>query len=512
MTITRRGLLAAPAALAVGHSVRSAMAQAGGTLRVVQPWEFRSLRMAESGFVYGRTGIVETLVSCDLEGSPVPGVAESWTAHEQGRLWRLRIRAGMRFHDGTAVTAAAAKASMERLLPHALYLQRVGISGIDAEGDDLVIRLKAPFSPFLEFLNDSSVPILAASAFDAAGEVTALVGTGPFRATAVDLPRSIALARHEGYWRGTPAFATARFDAVPNGETRANIAIAADADLVMNIPSQSVARVAAGRMRVDRAIIPRTHILMLNAAKPQFAEPRLRQALSMAIDRQGIATTIMRNPALAATQYIPPTLSAWHQKGLAPLRQDVPAANALLDAAGWMRGPDGIRARNGVRFAGTLRTFVNRPELPVIATAFQAQFRAIGFDLAISVGESQAITEGQRDGTLELGLSSRNLVMVPDPISSIALDFASDTVVPGAAGATNWRNDGLRRDVADYLASHDDVAKAGLRRAIVGVLQEELPVIPIVWYDQIAAVGSGLAGFVNDPFEQRLSLDRLRAG
>jgi len=277
-------------------------------------------------------------------------------------------------------------------------------------------------------------------------------------------------------------------------------------------PTPSVSRVGAGgRMRIASAVIPRTHILMPNCAKPQFADARTRRALSLAIDRAGIAASIMRNPGLTATHYLAPMLSEWHFADVDPLRQDVAAARRVLDEAGWVPGPDGVRAKDGVRFAGTFRTFVNRPELPVIASALQSQFKAIGFDLAISVGEFQAITEGQRDGTLDLGLSSRNTTIVPDPVSTITLDFTSDVPAPGATGATNWRNDDIRRSVAGYLGAAEEAMRPPIRRRIVEILQQELPVILIVWYDQIVAVGSRVDGFVVDPFEHRVRLERLTA-
>jgi len=172
-------------------------------------------------------------------------------------------------------------------------------------------------------------------------------------------------------------------------------------------------------------------------------------------------------------------------------------------------GADGVRAKDGIRFAGIVRTFVNRPELPVIATAFQSQFKAIGFDLSISIGEFQAIAEGQRDGTLDLGLSSRNTTVVPDPVSTITLDFTSDVPTSGATGATNWRNDDLRRSVASYFGATEESMRPPIRRRIVEILQQELPVIAVVWYDQIVAVGNRIEGFDVDPFEHCLRLERL---
>ncbi len=509
--LSRRAVLAGTAAFAVPPLIRSARAQPiAQTLRVVQPWEFTSLQPGDSGFAYTRGGIIETLLAVEPSGRIVPAIADAWSVSDTARLWRLHIRNGVRFHDGTPCSAQAVKASFERLLPNSIYLNSAGIAGIDAEDEHVLFRLRNPFGPFLAYLVDNSAPVLGPASFDAEGKVIALIGTGPYKVTRLALPRSIELERFSGYW-GEPASVPAvRYDAATNGETRANIAIAADAELVLNVSAPSIARIqAAGAMKIERSVIPRVHTLMLNCGKPQFSDRRVRQALSMALDRQGIATGIMRNAALAATQYLPPILPEWHFGDLEPHRLDVAAANALLDQAGWVRGGDGTRVKDGVRFGGSIRTFANRPELPVIATAMQAQFRQVGFELAIQVGEFSAISEAQRDGTLDLGLTSRNLTIVPDPIATILLDFASDTISPGASGTTNWRHDGLRSLVARYRSEVDDERKAGLRRQIAAIIHTELPLIPVVWYEQIVAASRKISGFTLDPFEQRLMLDRV---
>jgi peptide/nickel transport system substrate-binding protein len=504
-----RRVLLAGAVLAT-IAPRRAAGQESAVLRLVQPWELRAILPGPDGTAITRMGYAETLVAADPNGRIVPSLASRWSADETGTTWRFAIREEAIFHDGTPVTAANVAASFERLLPDSLYASRAGIRSVSAEGGTLVLGLAAPFGPLLAHLTDPSCAVMAPAAFDAQGRVSRPISAGPFRLVSSDAPRGVVLARHTQHWAPPSPFAELRFDTVVNGETRANIAVAGDTGLVFNIPTPAIQRLSGARgMAVDRSIIPRTHILMPNAALPHFATPELRRALSLAIDRAAIASGIMRNPALAATQYVPPPLSAWHDAALAPLRHDPAEANRILDAAGWQRGTDGVRIRSGVRYAGLVRTFANRPELPIIATALRQQFRAIGFDLTIRVGEWPAIFEGQRDGTLQLGLSSRNLAIVPDPVSTIATDFTTDASSPGAVGQTNWRHPGLRQHVAAYTASVDEPARARLRRAIVGVLQNELPVIPVVWYDQIVAVSNRFAGFVNDPFEQRLHLDRI---
>lgn len=510
MALNRRDVIMA-AASAATVAARPGDPKRSEAIRVVQPWEIRSLLPGPEGTAITRMGYAETLVAADPDGRIVPSIATRWASNERGSTWRFAIRDRAFFHDGTPVTAASVVLSFERLIPGSLYLHRAGIQSVSADGNAIVLKLAAPFGPLLAHLTDPSCAVMAPAAFDAQGRVSRPVSAGRYRVLSSDAPRGVVLARHAQAFQAASPFAELRFDAVTHGETRANIAVAGDAGLVFNIPTPAIQRLAGTRsMRVDRSIIPRTHILMPNAALPQFATATLRRALSHGIDRAAIASGIMRNPALAATQYVPPPLAEWHDPALPPLRHDPAAANRILDEAGWRRGADGVRVRDGLRYAGLVRTFANRPELPIIATALQQQLRAIGFDLSIRVGEWPAIVEGQRDGTLELGLSSRNLAIVPDPVSTIATDFTTDASPPGAVGQTNWRHPGVRRDVAAYAASFDDGEKQRLRRAITAVLQDELPVIPIVWYDQIVAVSDRFTGFVNDPFEQRLHLDRIR--
>jgi peptide/nickel transport system substrate-binding protein len=506
--MTRRSILLGSAALSATMLSPAYAQTPARTLRVVFPFEFRTLTPADTGYVFVRAGVTETLVLSDPDGSVVPGVAESWQVSADGLSWRFKIRA-TRFHDGTPVTAEIVKASMEKLAPKANYLQGAGIVGFTASGQDLTIRLAKPFGSLLSHLVDPSAPILAPSAFDASGNVVKLIGTGPYRIASLELPRALQLAAFPDYWGQKASVASVQFEGVANSDTRTNIVLAGDADFVQNIPATALARVtSANTMQTHRIVVPRTHVLQVNAALPQFADAGTRRALSMAIDRVGIATTIMRNPALAATQYLSPAISGWHSPDLKPYVQNVAGANALLDAAGWARGSDGIRAKAGVRFAGTVRTFAFRAELPVIAAALQAQFRAVGFDLSVNVGEPAAVMQAQRDGTLELGLNSRNLAIVPDPISTIAVDFTRDQSA-GQGGAVNWKNQQIRDDVAAYMLTAEAGERARLRRRIAGVIHDELPTIPIVWFEQINAVAPRVTGYVPDPFDVRMSLNRM---
>ena len=126
---------------------------------------------------------------------------------------------------------------------------------------------------------------------------------------------------------------------------------------------------------------------------------RVRQALSDAIDRQGIAQSVMHADNAAAAQILPPIFKDWQIKTQSTQPSPQAIKQRLLDT-GFTEGNDGMLQKDGKPFKFTLRTFSDRPELPIIATALQAQWKKIGVDVDVSVGNFSEIPSGHQDGTL----------------------------------------------------------------------------------------------------------------
>ena len=303
--------------------------------------------------------------------------------------------------------------------------------------------------------------------------------------------------------------ARVRYTAVVNGDTRANIALAGDADLVFTLAPQAVPRInASGQAHVESLTIPRPRFITLNLGLPQFSDVRVRQAMSLGIDRAGIAAGILRNPASAATQLLPPVLKEWYNPDLPPLRTDPAAARAMLDAAGWVKGQDGIRTKAGARLAASMLVPTNRPELTVMATAVQSQLRGIGIEIAVEPIQSSSVPETVRNNTMQSTLIARTYVNVPDPIATIIPDYTLERIVWGTA---NWSDrDRMRALTTQYVESFDEARRAGLRRDITRLIQDEMPVIPVSWFEHTVAVSSRVRDVVIDPFETNYYLSGVR--
>ncbi|MGL5445808.1 MAG: ABC transporter substrate-binding protein, partial [Rhabdaerophilum sp.] len=483
--------------------------QAEAVLRVVAPWEYTSNEPSDVGYILARMGVAETLVQVEPDGKLVGGIAESWSIDADKLTWRFPIRQGLTFHDGTPVTAASVAASLKTAFAGE-SLVAVPLDSVTADGNAVVIRTKSAFSVLPAFLVDYSAIVLAPAAYGADGKVQKVIATGPYKITSIDGKTVIELERFEGA-RVKAATAKARYTAVPNGDTRANIAVAGDADLVFTLAPTATQRInSAGQMKVESLTIPRIRPIAFNSGLPQFEDVRVRRAISMAIDRKGIAAAILRHPGSAATQLLPPVLADWHNKDLAPIAYDMEGAKKLLDAAGWMPAADGVRAKNGVRLASKLLTIANRPELPPMAAAIQAQLKQIGMEITIEAGQASAIPAAIREGKMEMTMFARTYVNVPDVIATIIPDYTRERSVWGTVG---WSGRDKIKPLADeYVSSFDEARKTQLRSEITRTIHDEAPVIPVAWFEHTVAVSSRARNVVIDPFETRYLLDRIMIG
>ena len=469
------------------------------TLRIIAPWEITGLDPIRSGYIFTRLQITETLTGADDGALPQAQLAGSWTTSEDGLTWRFALRPNARFHDGSPVTADAVVRALQRskAAPGGV-LVNAPIASIEADGKNVVVRTTKPFVSLTAFLANSSTMILAPSAYE--GEtVRAIVGSGPYRVVDVQPPLRVEAARFEQWDGPAPKIERVTYLAVGRGETRTAMAESGQAELVVNLPPESVDRLRRNsRLDVQVLAIPRTRTVKVNAGGPFFSDVRVRQALSLAINRNGIATALLRNPAAASTQMFPPTLTEWHVPGLAPLAYDPAKAKTLLAEAGWRPGADGVLAKDGRPFSVTLRTFSDRPEQPVMATAIQEQLRTVGIEMKVAIVNSGEIPAGHQDGTLDLSLQARNFSLVPDPIGTLLQDFGAKG---GDWGAMGWSNPELVAALESLGRVTNPGERATLRGRVASILQAELPVIPIAWYDHATAANKRVRGVTTDPLE-----------
>ncbi|MEE4315733.1 MAG: ABC transporter substrate-binding protein [Erythrobacter sp.] len=496
-----RALVSAVAATAVLSATPPVWADT--TLDVVAQFEIQAPEPSTSGYVFTRMGIAETLVNADADGRLTAGLATAWSMSGDALTWTFTLRDGVTFHDGTAMTAETVVNALETARAKPGPLAGLPITGIAAGDGAITVTLSEPLAALPAFLAEYRAQILAPASYGPDGAGVQIIGTGPYRITDLQPPLSLDATAFEGYWGPAPHIADVSYSGVSRVETRALMAESDEAEFVFGLDPASVSRLALlDGTEVLSVAIPRTLLIKVNAGHPFLSESEARRALSLAIDRAGIAKAVLRYPE-GATQLFPPSVEGWHDETLPPLEYDVAKARDILTGLGWREGGDGILTRDGERFALTLTTYPDRPELPLIAAVLEQQFRAIGVELIINTTNSSEIPAGHQDGSLELGLLARNFGLVPDPIGTVLADYVGN----GDWGAMNWSNEDFATLVRRIARGEGGLVE---RAAAAAILQADLPIIPIAWYRQTLAVSDRVEGASIDPFERSFGLQYMR--
>jgi peptide/nickel transport system substrate-binding protein len=283
---------------------------------------------------------LDTVVALDRGLNVVPALAEDWRSPD-GRTLVLALRAGLRFADGRAVTAedvAESLAAAKRLSwPNVGYLATVeGVRALDAQR--IEVRAARPDPTLLARLAWAFV--LPA---DAVGKKPVpLTGTGPYVLEGWVRDESFVFARSAHHWGPPAPFARAEFRVVPDDRTRVSLVERGEADLADFVPPDTweTFRNRAG-LRLVVGAGHRVLFLGLRMDRPPFADPRVREALDLAIDRGLLRDRVLAGKGDIANQLLPRGVVGF-APDLPPSRLDRARARKLLKEAGL---PPGHRLR-----------------------------------------------------------------------------------------------------------------------------------------------------------------------
>lgn len=359
---------------------------------------------SEDAFKLSRWSAAETLTVLDDNGEAQAKLATEWK--KDGDLkWILTLREGVKFHDGTELTAESVVNSLNKAMTASPKL-RV-LSGLElqvaATGDlEVTITTATPDPLMLQRLTSPQLSILAAAAYKSDGTVTPVgTGTGPFKIVTTG-SSSANLDRFEDYWGENAKLAGIDVSYVPDGAARAAALRTGTADVVEALPISQASLLP--QELVNEVPMPRTNTLYLNNEKGAFADPALRAAARAAIDRAGIVQNVYEGRAHESKGLLGPAL-----KWTGDLRGDV---NSAAQAA----KPAGQKI--------TLATYTARPELPEAAVLLEQQLEAAGFVVEQDVREYANMEKDALGGAFDMVLLSRATVQdTGDPISYLTSDF-----------------------------------------------------------------------------------------
>jgi peptide/nickel transport system substrate-binding protein len=260
--------------------------------------------------------VFETLVTVDGNGHLQPGLASSWTSSSDERRWEFTLRPGVRFHDDELCDSPAMASSLAQIpgFPWQVHATARG----------LVIESDTP-QPDLPAL--LSLPRYAIFAMTTDGHA---VGTGPF-SIENRTGSSFSLKANDDYWGGRPFVDSIQLLTSRSMRDQASDLSFDRADVVELAPEQ-LRRAQQDRLRLDVSRPSETIFLVFDSAKPQLNDVRLRQAISLAIDRAAIRNVIFQHQGEIASGLLPNWLSGY--EFLFPADQDVAKARQLRALVG----------------------------------------------------------------------------------------------------------------------------------------------------------------------------------
>jgi peptide/nickel transport system substrate-binding protein len=494
----------------VSTSVAVAQPTQSNTLSISAAFEFTSLDPSKSGFVYSRMQVLETLVDVDENGLLLPALAKRWQVSKDAKTWTFDLRDNVHFHDGSLMNADAVVNSLTIAQSKHGALKNAPIDSIRAEGNNKVkITLSHPYTLLGAVLANYANGILSPAAYDKDKKVLALSGTGPYKVFQFAPPHKLVVEKFDNYWGKKASIPYASYLTGHRAESRVLQARSGQVDIVFGLDPASLPSL----QRVDilnlySNPIPRTIVLKLNSGHRFLDDVRARKALSLAIDRQGIARGVLRIPGSETEQLLPASMSNWYlQNVTSETEADAGTPESLLASLGWKKNSQGMLERDGELFELTLITYADRPELTTVATAIQAQWQAIGVTTKVEVTNSSAIPMGHQDGSLEVALIARNYGFIADPLGVILSDFGSNG--GGDWGAMNWNNSALSADLLALEQTSDPVKYKEIAQRSAQIIYDERPMIPVSSYVQQTSVNTRIKGFRFDPFERSFYLNEM---
>lgn len=269
-------------------------------------------RAGYNGWMSNQTGVTETLMGIDYDLNLYPRLAES-IEQTAPTTWRVTLRDGLTFHDGSPVTAQAVIDAIAPISDEAdpAFNKRIAsvldLAGMSADGDRFVVfETNSPNAAFQWSLSDPGVAILGAPS-----DAFPINATGPYIFREAVPEQLYRVEANSDYRMGEPGFDEVRVVASPDPATASLAFEAGDVDMVINYPETDFARIQETGAQGFTAPTARLYFYSMNTASGPLANPLIRQAVSLAIDRDGIVEAVLSGVGGVPAGTIYPEGKSW---------------------------------------------------------------------------------------------------------------------------------------------------------------------------------------------------------
>lgn len=419
---------------------------------------------SDDAFDMSYIGIIETLVKIDYSGEIVPSLAESWSQVDE-TTWQFNLRKGVTFTNGEPLNADAVVKSLNYIrnspTPPRGITKDTFVSVEAADEYTVVIKTSAPDALVPNRLTSPNTGIMAPSAYKAeSGPIDPFnTGTGPFILTK-DVPNeSLTMVKNPNYWGGKVNIDEVTVLLITDPTVRAGMLETGEIDIDIHVPVEQMPVLETNKdITLYRIQQPRTTTLHFNMKKAPLDDLRVRQAISYAIDKEGIVFATLEGIGTPAVGAFGPN-EAWTNQDLKGYPYDPEKAKALLAEAGYEAGELTLR----------IFAYPSRANLPPTAVAIQDMLADVGINVEVRIAQYEPLEADVLAGNFDMMLVSRShLFDSYDPEAW----FASDYSCSGSYNMDFYCNEEFDALLAQARATSDINARFAIYEQLQQILDE----------------------------------------
>ncbi|WP_380181324.1 glutathione ABC transporter substrate-binding protein GsiB [Kalamiella sp. sgz302252] len=479
------GLAAIPA-----WAAKDAVIAVGSNFTTLDPYDANdTLSQAVAKSFY------QGLFGFDKEMKLVNVLAKSYEASKDGLTYTIKLRSGIKFQDGTDFNAEAVKVNLDRASNPDNHLKRYNLfkSVATTEVVDpttVKITLKQPFSAFINTFASPAAAMISPTALKKYGKEIGFhpVGTGPYELETWNQTDFVKVKKFTGYWKpGYPKLDSITWRPVVDNNTRAAMLQTGEANFAFPIPYEQ-AKLLEKNNKLDLVTSPSImqRYISFNVTQKPFDNPKVREAINYAINRQALVKVAFAGYAEPATGIVPPSIQ-YAQSYPAP--QYNPAkARELLKEAGYPNG-----------FSTTLWSSHNHSTAQKVLQFTQQQLAQVGIKVtvtAMDAGQRAAQVEdkGQKESGVKMFYTGWS-ASTGEANWALTPLFATQSWPPTIFNTAFYSNPQVDKDLADALNTTDNEKKASLYKDAQDRIWNDRPWAPLVVEKLVSANTKNLTGF-----------------
>ena len=458
--------------------------------------------------------IFSGLITTNDKGQWIPDLAMEVPSLQNGGISRdgltvtYKLRSGVTWHDGRSFTADDVKFTWQTIMnPKINIASRDGYDRIKAidtpDSHTVIIRFKEYYPSHLMLFSK----IIPKHILETTGDMNKAafnrspIGTGPFKFKEWRLAEAVVLDANAAYFRGKPNLNSIIYKVIPDSNIMLIQLKAGEVDIMSNVPFSQLDQVKdiAGIEAVVTPNLVWEH-LDFNLDNALFQDGRVRQAIALGIDKQGILANVLKNAGSLALGDQSP-LSWGYNTGLKSETRDVNAARELLQQAGWKLGDGGIFVKEGSKLAFSLVIPTGNRPREVAASVMVQQLKEVGIAVElVPIDEKVFFTEVLKNRSFHMALYAWVAGIDPDNLNLWhSKKIPSRTNGYDGKNYSGWRNTEIDALTEQGARMVDMEGRKQIYFRIQDLVMQEHPVIPLYFRSNIDAVKKNVANYHANP-------------